>query len=92
MTCYSALSIICSGFGTLDMWMMMWLSSCLYAGTVKPHNLIIGSKHTVLSQCDDDLFGFKEHVLHNRITSSLYQCLVVKIVMQHISSVDLQET
>ena len=25
-----------------------------------------------LSQCDDDLFGSKMHVLYNRMTSSLY--------------------
>ena len=31
-------------------------NASLYAGTVKRHNLIIGSKHTTLSQWDDDLF------------------------------------
>ena len=46
---------------------------CVYAGTVKRHNPIIGSKHTTLSQRDNDLFGSKMHMLHNRMTSSLYQ-------------------
>ena len=44
----------------------------IYASTVKRHNLIIGSKHTTLGQWDD-LLGSKIHVLHNRMTSSLYQ-------------------
>ena len=48
----------------------------LYAGTVNCLNQIIGSKHTMLSQCDDNLFGSKMHVLHNRMMSSLYQRIV----------------
>ena len=44
-----------------------------YPGTVKRHNPIIGSKHTVLSQWDDGLFVSKIHVLHKRVTSLLYQ-------------------
>ena len=47
--------------------------SMQFAGEVKCHNLIIGSKHTTSSQWDDGLFGTKTYVLHNRMTSSLPQ-------------------
>ena len=42
----------------------------VYAGTMKRHNPIIVSKHTMLGQWDDNLFGSKKHVLHNWMTSS----------------------
>ena len=43
--------------------------------TLVQGNVIIrlSSKHTVLSQLDNDLFGSKMHVLHNKMMSPLYQ-------------------